>query len=136
MYRLPTEAEWEYACRGGAPSRPFHTGNSLSSRQANFVDFRGRKDRTCAVGSYEANGFGLFDMHGNVWQWTADWFAADYYQKSPKQDPPGPATGGTRALRGGGWDTAAVGCRSAYRVHDYGPALRTTHVGFRVALLR
>jgi formylglycine-generating enzyme required for sulfatase activity len=75
-------------------------------------------------------------MHGNVWQWTADWFAADYYQKSPMEDPPGPATGTTRALRGGGWDTVAIICHSAFRVHDYAPWVRTTHVGFRVVLLR
>ena len=75
-------------------------------------------------------------MYGNAWQWCADWFAADYYQKSPMEDPPGPATGTTRALRGGGWDTVAIICHSAFRVHDYAPWVRTTHVGFRVVLLR
>ncbi len=140
-YRLPTEAEWEYACRGGVISyqifNPF--GNSLSSTQANFdgtspyggaatgVHLR----RTCKVGSYPANGFGLHDMHGNVWEWCADWYDADYYAKSPLQDPQGPASGASaRVLRGGGWFSFGRSCRSAdrdWRVPDE----RNRFIGFR-----
>jgi formylglycine-generating enzyme required for sulfatase activity/S1-C subfamily serine protease len=139
-YRLPTEAEWEYACREGSSSTPFHHGNSLSSTQANFD---GRKpygdaaegpilDRTCKVGSYKPNKFGLYDMHGNVWEWCADWHAADYYQSSPRRDPPGPAEGSSRVLRGGSWDNGGWECRCASRA-GRSPGDSWQSFGFRVA---
>jgi formylglycine-generating enzyme required for sulfatase activity len=134
-YALPTEAQWEYACRAGSRAK-FHFGDDEQELgQYGWHDANAER-KTHKVGQLKPNAWGLYDMHGNVWQWTADWFAADYYQKSPREDPSGPLTGGTRALRGGGWDTYAGFCRAAYRVHDYGPSLRTTHVGFRVVLLR
>jgi formylglycine-generating enzyme required for sulfatase activity len=134
-YRLPTEAEWEYACRGGArENTPFHFGQSLSSTQANFD---GNIQRTSAVGAYnKPNGFGLFDMHGNVWEWCADWYGADYYQQSPRQDPPGPPVGegSARVFRGGSWRNGSRLCRSAAR-YGIAPGLRGDAVGFRVALV-
>jgi uncharacterized protein (TIGR02996 family) len=136
-YRLPSEAEWEYCCRGGASSSTaFHTGESLSSHQANF-DGRYEKGpflgRTCAVGSYRANAFGLYDMHGNIWEWCEDWYADGYYRSSPRRDPPGPPRDSHRALRGGCWDGLASACRSAYRVGSE-PGEGSYYDGFRVAV--
>ncbi len=146
-YRLPTEAQWEYACRAGTAT-PFHFGNSLSATQANF---NGRYPygkgaagkylrRTAKVGSYKPNAFGLHDMHGNVAEWCADWFDKDYYRDSPVKDPLGPPvgvlpTGFDRfylVVRGGCWVDDARGCRSAYR-HRGMPRNRYELIGFRVA---
>jgi formylglycine-generating enzyme required for sulfatase activity len=142
-YRLPTEAEWEYACRGGAPSyQVFHFGNSLSSTQANFngrfpyggADKGNYLGRPCKVGSYAKNGFGLHDMHGNIHEWCADWYDKDYHGKSPRRDPQGPSVGSERVLRGGCWCSRGRDCRSANRFRR-GPAGRGHDVGFRVALV-
>jgi uncharacterized protein (TIGR02996 family) len=142
IYRLPTEAEWEYACRAGtAWSAPFHFGFSLSSRQANFDGTRPFGEarrarnlrRTCAVGSYRPNAFGLYDMHGNVWEWCADWFDVDYYATSPREDPPGPDEGDSRILRGGSFYYIASSCRAAIRFGRR-PDSRSNLDGFRVAV--
>jgi serine/threonine protein kinase/formylglycine-generating enzyme required for sulfatase activity len=141
-YRLPTEAEWECACRGGDPRIPFYFGHSFSSTQANFngnFPYGGAARgaylvRPCEVGSYKANTFGLFDMHGNVWEWCSDWYEADYYGKSPRRDPPGPAAGVSRVIRGGSWLFDGAHCRSACR-DSKSPADRNAGVGFRVALM-
>jgi formylglycine-generating enzyme required for sulfatase activity len=143
-YRLPTEAEWEYACRGGASSsyQVFHFGNSLSSTQANFdgnfpyggADRGDYLKRTCKVGSYAPNRFGLHDMHGNVYEWCADWYAEDYYASSPRRDPQGPSEGSDRVVRGGGWDDSGQDCRSAFRFRRT-PELRFSYLGFRVAVV-
>jgi formylglycine-generating enzyme required for sulfatase activity len=137
-YRLPTEAEWEYACRAGS-STPFHSGDSLSSKQANFNgnfpsgggDRGPYLQRTCPVGSYAANVFGLHDMHGNVWEWVADRYGEDYYASSERRDPQGPESGDRRILRGGSWDNRGKGCRTAFR-RGHGPANRLSSYGFRV----
>jgi len=137
-YRLPTEAEWEYSCRAGT-STPFHYGASLSSEQANFNGgspyggaAKGRFLRqTTTVGSYQPNAFGLFDMHGNVWEWCADWYDDKYYQQSLRQNPQGPQTGTARVLRGGSWQDYGWNCRAASRELD-GPEGRRNYLGFRV----
>jgi uncharacterized protein (TIGR02996 family) len=140
-YRLPTEAEWEYSCRSGAGSKaPFHFGTSLSSTQANFDGnnpYGGAAEgpwleRTCEVNSYPANVFGLHDMHGNVFEWCADWYGASYYAGSPQQDPTGPVEGSDRVIRGGSWLNDGWLCRSAVRGF-HSPSNRDWYIGFRVA---
>jgi formylglycine-generating enzyme len=133
--RLPTEAEWEFAARGGT-STPFNTGNNLTSLQANYDGnnpynnkTKGEyRKQTLPVGSFEANNYGLFDMHGNVWEWCNDLFGA--YSTTPQTNPKGAVSGKTRVRRGGGWNDYARRCRSAYRdnvnpgYHDYSIGIR------------
>jgi uncharacterized protein (TIGR02996 family) len=139
VYRLPSEAEWEYACRAGTTT-PFHFGSSSSSTQANFDgtpygDGKPGRNlrRTCPVGSYPPNAFGLYDMHGNVWEWCHDWFDVHYYPTSPAQDPLGPEEGEERMLRGGSYFYIASSCRAAIRFGRE-PNHRSSLNGFRVAL--
>jgi formylglycine-generating enzyme required for sulfatase activity len=140
-YRLPTEAEWEYACRGGRPSSlPFGIGDgrTLSSGQANFngnEPYGGAGQgpflkATCAVASYPANALGLHDMHGNVWEWCADWDTT--YPPGVVTNPAGPSGGWGRVVRGGGWDYPADTCRAAYRSRER-PSVRFDGLGFRLA---
>jgi serine/threonine-protein kinase len=138
-YRLPTEAEWEYACRGKSGTyQVFHTGNTLTSDDANFdgnnpLPQDAKKgpylQRTSLVGSYKPNAFGLYDMHGNVWQWCQDWLGP--YDASRRIDPMGPDRGNIRVWRGGSWNLSAANCRSASR-HADGPETRYPISGFRV----
>jgi formylglycine-generating enzyme required for sulfatase activity len=139
-YRLPTEAEWEYACRGGGSSaNPFHFGRSLSSTQANIdgnypyggAEKGPKLQRTCKVGSYEKNRFGLYDMHGNVWEWCSDWYGEDYYKNSSDKDPKGPDDGKVCVVRGGSWSGNSQHCRAAYRDGE-DPGVRYNIIGFRV----
>jgi formylglycine-generating enzyme required for sulfatase activity len=139
-YRLPTEAEWEYACRGGVKKHSaFHYGDSLSATQANFHgDYpygggakRPYLGRTERVGSYKANEFGLHDMHGNVWEWCEDWYNENEYLRGNCKDPRGPLQGFFRVMRGGGWSTIAHRCRSADR-DSTGPEGWRGDLGFRV----
>lgn len=140
VYRLPTEAEWEYACRAGTTSI-FHYGNSLSATQANFngnFPFGGAPKgpfltRTSEVGSFKPNAFGLYDMHGNVWEWCSDWFDRTYYKRSPIDDPQGPSTGSSRVIRGGEWYGDARDCRSAFRYADLPDGVFYV-LGFRVVM--
>jgi formylglycine-generating enzyme required for sulfatase activity len=146
---LPTEAQWEYACRAGTTTA-FHTGDSLKPGQANAVIpsnpnvwdrlmawlgmSSGQKTlQTAPAGSFPPNGFGLYDMHGNVWEWCSDWYGKDYYANSPKTDPQGPDSGSFRVLRGGSWDDDPQFCRSAYR-NWLTPGFRDYRIGFRVAV--
>jgi uncharacterized protein (TIGR02996 family) len=103
LYRLPTEAEWEHACRGFGAYSAYHFGDRISHRNANFIG--SGLGRTCKVGSYKPNAFGLFDMHGNVWEWCADAFGADYYRGCPREDPCNEGYQDTddRAIRGGAY---------------------------------
>jgi sulfatase modifying factor 1 len=139
-YRLPTEAEWEYACRAGTTT-PFSFASGLNGTQANCdgnypygTETKGPyKEQTVPVGSYAPNAFGLYDMHGNVWEWCQDWYDKDYYQGWPTDDPQGPPTASYRVYRGGGWCNYLRRCRAAYR--DWcSPSYLHDSLGFRVAL--
>jgi formylglycine-generating enzyme required for sulfatase activity len=140
-YRLPTEAEWEWACRAGS-KMAFCYGNSVTSTEANFNGFApyGKirsgpfLGTTWTGGAYKANAFGLYDMHGNVAEWCADWYDADYYRRSPRIDPHGPAWGTEHVVRGGGWTNTARSCRSAAR-HHFPPEFAGYNIGFRVVLI-
>ena len=137
-YRLPTEAEWEYAARAGTTTR-FYTGECISSDQANYegrAPWTGcpagqNRGATTPVGSLVANLWGLYDMAGNVWEWTWDWFQT--YTATAVTDPKGPVSGSDRVIRGGSWISGANQLRSAER--DYGPPSgEYTNLGFRSAL--
>ncbi len=138
VYRLSTEAEWEYACRAGTTT-PFYFGSQLNGQQANFdgnlpygITTSGPYlARTTPVGSYAANDYGLFDMHRNVWEWCSDWY--EDYPALAQVDPLGAATASFCVIRGGGWDGIARNCRSAHRGRD-APDYRRLYLGFRVAL--
>ena len=132
-YRLPSEAEWEYAARAGTDGIWFFGRRSdRLTRHAWYRRSSGR--RTHAVGQKLPNSWGLFDMYGNVWEWCRDWHSADYYPRSPRQDPVGPSTGDARVLRGGGWASGAARCRSAARLRDP-PAVGDPDTGFRVVMV-
>jgi formylglycine-generating enzyme required for sulfatase activity len=141
LYRLPTEAEWEYGCRGGRSSaQPFGVGDGrmLSSLAANFdgkFPYGGAAkgaflQAPCPVASYAPNTFGLYDMHGNVWEWCADWYAID--PPGNATDPTGPPGGRVRVIRGGSWRDGAGSCRAAVRGGSL-PAEWSKDLGFRVA---
>lgn len=138
-YRLPSEAEWEYACRAGTVT-PYHFGETLSADKANyngnFVYGAGKKgayrEKTMPVGSFPGNPWGLHDMHGNVWQWCHDWHGG--YSGKAVTDPQGPKTGKNRVLRGGSWGSHPIFCRSANR-NFTDPDSRTEFNGFRVVLV-
>ncbi|HUY36782.1 MAG TPA: SUMF1/EgtB/PvdO family nonheme iron enzyme [Pirellulales bacterium] len=157
-YRLPSEAEWEYACRAGttprfscgdAPARLPSVGNVADLAFSDFFKTNGvtatdekfllqKSDGhpfMTTVGRFRPNAFGIYDMHGNAAEWCADWYGANYYENAPTDDPQGPAAGSFRVIRGGGWYYAPVRCRSAYRNFD-GPADRLYYIGFRVVRAR
>jgi formylglycine-generating enzyme required for sulfatase activity len=141
VYYLPTEAEWEYACRA-LTLTPFAFGPSLSSWQANFngqepygdAPLRPFRQQTTPVGSFAPNAFGLHDTHGNVWEWCADFYGETYYSQSPERDPLGPRSGDRRVLRGGNWYSSGKNCRSARRGKD-DPTAMTPYYGFRVVMI-
>jgi formylglycine-generating enzyme required for sulfatase activity len=145
IYTLPTEAQWEYACRAGTTT-PFNTGNNLTTEQANYDGNhpyvgkakrweRGKyREETVYVKSFVPNAWGLYDMHGNVWEWCLDWYGA--YPTAAVVDPKGPSSGNNRVLRGGGWFSGGARyCRSANRFGRFAPSTRFNAVGFRLALV-
>ncbi len=130
-YRLPTEAEWEYCCRAGSTTTWFFADNPADL--GHYAWFSGNGGRTPhPVGLLKPNAWGLYDMLGEVWQWTGDWYAEDYYRESPRDDPTGPASGTYRVQRGGSLFMDAKYCRSALRHGVHPPSWRRAHVGFRV----
>ena len=137
--RLPTEAEWEYACRAGTRT-PFSFGDNITPKQVNYDgDYPyhgGRKGKyrreTVDAGSLPCNDWGLYEMHGNVWEWCSDWYGK--YPSGSVVDPVGPVGGTYRVLRGGSWFTYGRFVRSAYRFRkDPGPGYRFDYIGFRLA---
>jgi formylglycine-generating enzyme required for sulfatase activity len=138
-FRLPTEAEWEYACRAGTVT-PFSTGNELSTNQANYDEKLGlntSKDgvsrrATTPVNAFPPNPWGIHDLHGNVWEWCSDWYGP-YPNLHKTTDPQGPDRGDIRILRGGSWFHSIADSRSAQR-DALDPGRRHSIYGFRVAL--
>ncbi len=132
MYRLPTEAEWEYACRCGHTTR--YSFGDEPGPLADHGWFRENSAGTVhSVGKKLPSAWGLFDMHGNLWEWCLDWYGEDYYAKSPMDDPSGPATGFDRVGRGGSWDDHASELGAAFRCFGP-PSKRYPITGFRLAL--
>jgi len=135
-YRLPTEAEWEYACRAGSKGK-YCFGNA-DFRLGRYAWYRKNSDdKTHPVGQKKPNDWGLYDMHGNVWEWCQDWYGEDYYQSSPGSDPTGPEIGTDRVIRGSSWRYTARYCRSSrrdqYEPRDYyEPDAHYRIIGFRL----
>jgi formylglycine-generating enzyme required for sulfatase activity len=141
-YRLPAEAEWEYACRAGSHTA-FSFGNYLTTNQANYNgekpmpgSSKGEdRHKSVPVASFAPNAWGLYDMHGNLHEWCQDWYGSYPAGAEPMIDPAGPSTGSDRVYRGGSWESAAVLCRSAFRF-GYTSGYKNVSLGFRVVMER
>ena len=130
-YRLPTEAEWEFAARAGTTGD--YGGTGVPEEMGWFS--QNSDGETHPVGTKAPNAWGLYDMHGNVWEWVHDWYDIQYYTQSPTIDPAGPDTGTARVVRGGGWSYSAGRSKSASRAHP-GPDARDSFIGFRLVRTR
>lgn len=128
--RLPTEAEWEFAARGGLKGKGFKYSGAKTPDSVAW--FSGSSKGTMPVAIKLPNELGLYDMTGNVWEWCSDWYDAGYYGSSPKENPAGPMAGKFYTLRGGAWDIGARNCRNSYR-NPLSPSSRNHNKGFRVA---
>ncbi len=130
-YRLPTEAEWEYAARAGTTTA-YSFGNDKGGL-GQYAWYGGNSGKTHPVGQLRPNAWGLYDVHGNLWEWCQDWYGEKYYSDSPSTNPRGPSSGSDRVRRGGSWFSGTRLCRSAYR-YRYSPGRRNYDLGFRLAL--
>jgi formylglycine-generating enzyme required for sulfatase activity len=131
-FRLPTEAQWEYACRAGSTGKYcFGDDEAQLGEYAWYWYAKNSVHGMQPVGEKKPNSWGLYDMHGNVWEWCQDWYDSGYYAGAPTRDPTGPATGSGRVARGGCWAAPAAGCRSAFRCETR-PGLRLAAQGLRV----
>ena len=133
MVSLPTEAEWEFACRAGTTSA-YHSGDTEADLARVAWYLANSKDTAHPVGQKEPNAFGLYDMLGNMWQWCEDWYAEDYYGNSSVENPEGPAHGASRVLRGGSWIDIPADCRSASRGKGTPQNRDYYRVGFRIVV--
>ncbi|MDL2321828.1 formylglycine-generating enzyme family protein [Desulfosarcina sp. OttesenSCG-928-B08] len=132
-YRLPTEAEWEYAARAGSTST--YSFGDDADQIGRYAWYEGNSgEKTHPVGQKQPNNWGLYDMHGNVWEWCQDWYGENYYRNSSSSDPKGPSSGEYRVNRGGGWGNSAGFCRSALRSSSSpGDRSNSLGIGFRLA---
>jgi formylglycine-generating enzyme required for sulfatase activity len=132
-YRLPTEAEWEYAARAGTETKWYCGDDENCVDDIAWYDEEFGTDKTHPVGQKDSNGWGLYDMSGNVWEWVQDWYSDSYYSVSYSDDPTGPASGSHRVIRGGGWTCNAMISRSSRRISSP-PSSRGYGTGFRLVL--